>query len=312
MTDNKPGGVDYSDPDVLEEILVRQRRGMWTPEQIASLTSHFRLAPGQHFLDAGCGYGYSLRTFGPACLPGGQLVGLDSNPKLLATASRLADEAGLAGAARFEEGDVYNLPFDDDSFDVIMAQVLFCHLAEPQRALDEFIRVARPGACIAVFDNAVGGCALGWESNVDETVPDTLRRCERTLLAREGRRKLGRGDWSVGLHIHAWMEARGMRDVDVRINERAQWLSPPYASPAQQAQLDSSRALCDDRGFTEMNLRNLADELRAAGASDDDIDQAVARQEHEIKRWREAVRTGTLASSYGGTFWCTWGFVPGA
>ena len=40
MSDDRPGGVNYQDPDVLEEILVRQRRGMWTPERVweSSLT----------------------------------------------------------------------------------------------------------------------------------------------------------------------------------------------------------------------------------------------------------------------------------
>jgi SAM-dependent methyltransferase len=268
MTDKNPGGVDYTDPDVLEEIL------------------------------------------GPACMPGGKLVGVDMKPDLLTKAARLAKEDGLEDAARFVEGDVYALPFDDASFDTVMAQVVFCHLDEPQRALDEFIRVGRPGACIAIFDNAIGGCPMGWESHSQETVADKLRRCERILLAQEGRKKLGRGDWSVGLHIHAWMEARGMRDVDVRINERALWLAPPYASPAQQLTLEQKRALCEDKGFLQMNTRNIAEELRATGADEDYVDGAVTRYQQEHQGWRDALIAGTHASSYGGTFWCTWGFVP--
>ena len=69
--------IDYRDEKVREEILERQRRGMWTPDQIASFARHFRLRPGMRLLDAGCGHGYCLRTYGPHCMPGGELVGFD-------------------------------------------------------------------------------------------------------------------------------------------------------------------------------------------------------------------------------------------
>ncbi len=127
-------------------------------------------------LDAGCGYGYSLRTFGPYWMPGGRLVGIDREAELLETALDLAGQEGL-GAATFQTGDVYELAFDADTFDIVTAQVVLCHLAEPQRALDELIGVARPGGCIAIFDNAVGGCPWGWDSTWRPTIAQMVSRC---------------------------------------------------------------------------------------------------------------------------------------
>lgn len=310
MKTRKSRGLDYGNPAVREEILIRQRRGMWTPEQIASLAGHFRLKPGMALLDAGCGYGYSLRTFGPYCMPRGRLVGVDRETELLDTAERLAKKEGLGKAATFQAGDVHALPFDRNSFDVVMAQVVLCHLAEPESALDELIRVTKRGGCVAIFDNAVGGCPWGWDGTWRATIRQMVTRCEQTLLARAGRRKVGRGDWSVGLHVPGWMEARGMKDVDARVNERVQWIAPPYRSPAQHNALQHTREQCADGRFSRIHLRNTAAELQAAGADERAIRSAVRSAGRRERTFRQAMADGEAAFAYGGSFWCIWGFKP--
>ena len=191
-----------------------------------------------------------------------------------------------------------------------MAQVVLCHLAEPQHALDELIRVTKRGGCVAIFDNAVGGCPWGWDSTWRPTVKQKVLRCERLLLAHAGRKKLGRGDWSVGLFVPAWMEARGMRDVDARVNERAPWIAPPYRSAAQKSALRHTREHCDDDTFSEIHIRNTADELRAAAADEWMIRSAVRSARRRERRFRRAVAEGNAAFSHGGSFWCIWGFKP--
>lgn len=310
MKSRKSSGLDYGDRAVREEILVRQRRDMWTPEQIASLANHFRLKPGMALLDAGCGYGYSLRTFGPYCMPRGRLVGVDQRAELLETASRVSKKEGLGNATTFLTGDIYDLPFDRNTFDAVMAQVVLCHLAEPQHALDELIRVTKRGGCVAVFDNAVGGCPWGWDSTWRPTVEQMVARCEQLLSARAGRQKLGRGDWSVGLYIAAWMEARGLRDVDARVNERVHWIAPPYRSARQKNALEHAREYCDDDSFSEMNIRNMTDELRATGTDERRVRSAVRSARRRDGRFRQAVADGNAAFAHGGSFWCIWGFKP--
>ncbi len=303
-------GIDYSDPAIREEILIRQRQDMWTPEQIGSLAKHFRLQPGMALLDAGCGYGYCLRTYGPSCMPGGRLVGVDREPDLLKTAARMTVDEGLGDAATFREGDIDQLPFERDTFDAVLVQVVMCHLAHPEDALDELIRVAKPGGCIAIFDNAVSGGEEGWTNTEQPSIEQRLARFEQSLVAHDGRQKLGLGDWSVGLKMPSWMEARGLEDVDVRVNERVNWIAPPYRSPGQQSSLRHTRAYCKDKSFSQMNARNTVDALRAAGADEKMVENAV--REHEIReaRFREAVANETAAFAHGGTFWCIWGFKP--
>ncbi|MBM3315660.1 methyltransferase domain-containing protein [candidate division WOR-3 bacterium] len=303
--------IDYAKAKVRREILIRQRRDLWTPEQVASLAKHFRLRPGTRMLDAGCGYGYVLRTFGPYCLPRGVLVGLDKEKRLLAGAKRYLRREGLTRVSRLVPGDICALPFGDNEFDVSVAHVVLCHLAKPEKALDELIRVTKPGGCVAVFDNAVSpGSGGGWSTAHRPTMRQRLTDFEAGVRAMAGRKKLGFGDFSVGCFLPGWMEARGMTDVDVRNNERVYWVAPPYRSAGQQT---AWRNLNERMKEYRRGFRLDADHVRQmkAGGSSAALVNRVRRYGTESsRRFRKAFRAGTLAFAGSGPFWCVWGFKP--
>jgi ubiquinone/menaquinone biosynthesis C-methylase UbiE len=310
----KSKSVDYTNAKVRKEVLIRQRRGMWTPDQIAGFTRHFGLKPGMKLLDAGCGYGYSLRTFGPYCLPGGLLVGADIDMQLLATARQKAAKEGLARSSRFVTGNIYNLPFRKNTFDVSIAQVLLCHLSEPGKALDELIRVTRRGGCIAVFDNAVAGGGYGGWTNVRRPI---LKRQvfdhEMHLRSMRGRRKLGQGDFNVGCYMPSWMEKRGLKSVEARSNERVYWVAPPYKSVSQKTAMRNMRERLKEGAFDPRDpdyLRYIA-QLRAGGVTDKTIRKIIERMRKYDAKYRKAVKNKTIAFAYAvGGFWCIWGFKP--
>jgi SAM-dependent methyltransferase len=307
-TSGKP--LDYGDAQLRKEILDRQRREMWTPEQVASLARHFRLEPGMRMLDAGCGYGYCLRTFGPYCLPGGMLIGCDREEELLDTARYAAKRERAGGAAAFCAADLYRIPFSSGTFDICMAQVVLCHLADPERVLDEMIRVTRPGGCVVVIDNAHPiGVSLAWNNVSRLTIPQKLFRFEALLRWRLGRRRLGLGDFAVGCHMPGWMEARGLKDIDVRQNEKVNWIAPPYRSPAQHLELGRMRerlALPWWRTFAK--TLGFDAWYRSGGADDAMIKRITAAGKRDMRKMKKALAKGTLAHSVGNWLWCIWGF----
>jgi|GEM_PF-1156966 SAM-dependent methyltransferase len=304
--------IDYSNAKTRREILIRQRRGIWTPEQIESLARHFRLEPGMKLLDVGCGFGYALRTWGRFCMPGGELVGLDREAKLLASAARSACREGLGKAARFVCGDLFRMPLPDGVFDIVIAHVVFCHLKEPEKALDEMIRVARRGGCIAVFDNAasdLGGA--GWSNVGEPTLAEKQENYAIALRRARGRKRLGHGDYAVGCYIPSWMSARGLRDVDARANERVYWIAPPYTAPAQRTTCRNMKErLRELRPGTTHFDKARAEELRAGGCRDSTIKRFFRLKKNRDLRFRKAVAAGTAAFAGSGPFWCVWGFKP--
>jgi ubiquinone/menaquinone biosynthesis C-methylase UbiE len=112
------------------------------------------LHPGREVLDVGCGPGSITIDLAERVAPS-LVVGVDREPEVLAGARAAAGERGV-GNVRFEPADVYELPFPDDSFDVVFAHQLLQHLTQPGAALAEMTRVARPRGIVAARDADFG------------------------------------------------------------------------------------------------------------------------------------------------------------
>lgn len=108
----------------------------------AYLLPHLR--DGLDLLDVGCGPGTITLDLAQA-VGSGRVVGLDQVAAPLEGA-RAAAAARGDERTTFEVGDVYALPFEDDSFDVTHAHQVLQHVADPVAALREMARVTRPAA----------------------------------------------------------------------------------------------------------------------------------------------------------------------
>ena len=98
-------------------------------------------------LDVGCGTGFL--TFELAAR-GHRVTGVDFAPAMIAEARRKAADRALA--VRLEEADAEQLPFGAASFDLVISRHLLWTLPHPEAAIDEWIRVLRPGARLVVVD----------------------------------------------------------------------------------------------------------------------------------------------------------------
>jgi ubiquinone/menaquinone biosynthesis C-methylase UbiE len=87
------------------------------------------LRSGMTVLDCGCGAGSMTLELAERVAPG-EVVGLDMEPSVLDQARALASERGTDNV-RFEQGNVYALPYADDTFDVLYSHALMSHLHEP-------------------------------------------------------------------------------------------------------------------------------------------------------------------------------------
>ena len=80
------------------------------------LVSRVAFNPGDRVLDVACGTGNAAL---PAAVAGGEVTGLDITPELFEDARRRAGEAGVE--LELVEGDAQEMPFDDQSFDVVVS-----------------------------------------------------------------------------------------------------------------------------------------------------------------------------------------------
>jgi len=115
-------------------------------------------AAGRRLLDLGCGTGDDATAMARQVGPGGEVVGVDLSKAMVEEARRRAGGLGLP--LRFEVADALALPFADQSFDGCRADRVFQHLGDPEGALAELVRVARPGAPVVVTDPDFGSAML--------------------------------------------------------------------------------------------------------------------------------------------------------
>jgi ubiquinone/menaquinone biosynthesis C-methylase UbiE len=100
-------------------------------------------------LDCGCGTGFlSLELAGR----GHRVTGVDFAPAMVALARQKAAAQGLV--VRFEEGDAEQLRFAPKSFDLVISRHVLWTLPHPEVAIDEWLRVLRPGGRLAIVDGA--------------------------------------------------------------------------------------------------------------------------------------------------------------
>jgi ubiquinone/menaquinone biosynthesis C-methylase UbiE len=99
-------------------------------------------------LDAGCGTGFLSFEL---VARGHHVTGVDFAPAMIAEARRKAAERSLS--IRFEEADAERLPFPSGSFDLAISRHVLWTLPHPEAAIDEWIRVLRPGGRLVVVDS---------------------------------------------------------------------------------------------------------------------------------------------------------------
>jgi ubiquinone/menaquinone biosynthesis C-methylase UbiE len=103
------------------------------------------IKPGAQVLDVACGTGNSAI---PAARAGGVVTGVDIATNLLAQARQRSAAEGLK--ISFEEGDAEQLPYPDQSFDVVITMFGAMFAPRPEQVAAELIRVCRPGGLIAM------------------------------------------------------------------------------------------------------------------------------------------------------------------
>lgn len=129
--------VDYTPFGNMES-----RNGLQATFAVPLLIRALGLPTGGRVLEVGCGRGIALPVLSRLLRPS-KLVGLDNDDTLLGEARRRVDGGGLEVTLIY--GDVRQMPFPDDSFDLVIDFGTCYHIARPAVALQEVERVLAPG-----------------------------------------------------------------------------------------------------------------------------------------------------------------------
>ena len=107
--------------------------------------------PGGIMVDIGCGPGYLIEVMAKS-FPHLHLSGVDIAEEMTQQAARNLTSLGLGERVEFRQGDVQELPFEDNAVDFMVSTLSLHHWSQPGQALQEIHRVLKPRGQFLIFD----------------------------------------------------------------------------------------------------------------------------------------------------------------
>ncbi len=166
------------------------------PDVLAELEKE----PFNDLLDCGCGTGPML-TLLHEKYPEKHYTGIDLTPKMIEVAKRKALKN-----VELVVGDCENLPFEANSFDVVICCESFHHYPNPQDFFNSVSRVLRPGGRLVLRDMTMNSAAVRWFCNtIEMPLAHLIGKGDVRIYGREDIRELSK---NAGLHMESF-EKRG-------------------------------------------------------------------------------------------------------
>ena len=162
-----------------------------------------RYPAGSEVLEAGCGVGAQTITLARNS-PEARFLSVDVSPASLEQAQAMARRAGLANV-RFQQADIFHLPFQDERFDHVFVCYLLEHLADPLGALIALSRVLKKGGTITVIEGDHGSCYFH---------PETREAVRAWNCLIEVQAALG-GNSLIGRQLYPLLAQAGFGEVSV-------------------------------------------------------------------------------------------------
>lgn len=107
--------------------------------------------PCAKLLDVATGTGYTALGFAPIVA---SAIGLDVSTGMLAEARQRAETQGIRNVT-FVEGSAENIPFEDESFDLVTCRIAAHHFLSVPEFMKGVARVLRPGGCFLLADSTI-------------------------------------------------------------------------------------------------------------------------------------------------------------
>jgi trans-aconitate methyltransferase len=158
---------------------------------------------GSAVLEVGCGVGAQTVTLARRS-PEARFTSIDISAASIAAAQTAADAAGLANV-RFQQADIFALPFATSSFDHVFVCFVLEHLSRPVEALAILQQMLREGGTMTVIEGDHGSAYF----HPDSAAARAAIQCQCEL------QRLAGGNALIGRQLYPRMIKAGLQAVQV-------------------------------------------------------------------------------------------------
>jgi ubiquinone/menaquinone biosynthesis C-methylase UbiE len=173
-------------------------------DALVDLLHHDTAYPeGSIVLEAGCGIGAQSVTLARTS-PGARFLSVDISAQSLAAARAKVEAAGVSNV-RFQQADIFRLPFAAESFDHVFVCFVLEHLAQPLEALERLKSVLKRGGTITAIEGDHGSTYFHPDSDAAHEAID----CQVELQRAAG------GNANIGRELYPLLTRAGFQAVRV-------------------------------------------------------------------------------------------------
>ncbi|GAB2767483.1 hypothetical protein GCM10027275_07330 [Rhabdobacter roseus] len=212
----------------------------WNQSFLDLLARRLELDQHHHLLDVGCGQCHWSKLLVKYLSTPTTVSGIDYDRKWVRQSAEIESyfrERNIGFDLR--KGDAHDLPYADNTFDLVTCQTLLIHVEFPEQVIAEMLRVLRPGGTIlCVEPNNLVQSLTKSSASANDPVDEILDHVKYALLFERGKKKLGQGDNSVGDLVPGMLAKAGVENIDVRLSDKAIAMYPPYTTDEQIATME--------------------------------------------------------------------------
>jgi SAM-dependent methyltransferase len=184
-----------------------QRENIRLQDQASTLVdllhSDTHFPAGTKVLEAGCGVGAQTITL-VSKSPEADIIAIDISEASVAEAKKKAESLGFTNV-HFQQGDIFDLPFEPQTFDHIFVCFVLEHLANPTGALIALKKVLKPSGTITVIEGDHGSTYF----HPDSLYAHKAIQCQIDLQVRSG------GNANIGRQLFPLLNSAGFESVRV-------------------------------------------------------------------------------------------------
>lgn len=207
------------------DYLLRTRKRYWNDDYVNFLISQvWKIDRPVSMLDCGCGYGSLGLLFLPLLPAGSAYTGIDFAEDLICNGKKLLEKQGLEATLLCK--NVYEHSAEG-CYDLVVCQAVLRHLDHAESFIQKMISFAKPGGYVVCMDvnREFESCGLYIEGLDYQELccHEGLEKKWKTELEMQGR------DYSAAIRAAHIMERQGLVDVDVRLNDKVEFVTPGQA-----------------------------------------------------------------------------------